>query len=55
MHPNHMGIIDAGIIHTDGDDNRFEFEVCSFARLCFPTNSRLMISLIATNSLKMQR
>lgn len=28
-------LLDSGIIHTDGDDNRFEFEVCSFARICF--------------------
>ena len=28
-------IIDGGIIHTDGNDNRFEFELCSFVRVCF--------------------
>lgn len=33
-HPAHMGVIDAGIIHTEGNDNRFEFEVCSFVRVC---------------------
>lgn len=35
MHPKHMGVIDAGIICTGGEDKRFEFEVCTFARLCF--------------------
>lgn len=28
-------IIDGGIIHTDGKDNRYEFELCSFVRVCF--------------------
>lgn len=28
-------ILDGGIIHTDGEDNRFEFELCSCVRICF--------------------
>ena len=28
-------IIDGGVIHTDGKDNRYEFELCSFVRVCF--------------------
>lgn len=28
-------ILDGGIIHTDGDDKRFEFELSSFVRVCF--------------------
>lgn len=28
-------ILDGGIIYTDGDDNRFEFELCSYVRVCF--------------------
>lgn len=34
INPHQMGVISAGIIHTEGDDNRFEFEVCSFVRVC---------------------
>lgn len=28
-------ILDAGIIRTEENDNRFEFEVCAYARICF--------------------
>lgn len=34
VNPHQMGVINAGIIHTGGNDNRFEFEVCSFVRVC---------------------
>jgi len=33
--PSQLTILDGGIIHTEGDDNRFEFELCSFVRVCF--------------------
>lgn len=29
-----IGFVNAGIIKTDGKDNRFEFEVCSYVRVC---------------------
>ena len=32
---NQIILLDSGIIHTDNNDNRFEFEVCAIARICF--------------------
>lgn len=32
---NQIVILNAGIIHTGENDNRFEFEVCAYARICF--------------------
>lgn len=31
-------VIDGGIIHTDGKDNRYEFELCSFVRVCLSSH-----------------
>lgn len=31
-------VLDGGIIHTDGKDNRYEFELCSFVRVCLSSH-----------------
>lgn len=37
---NQMILTDVGIISTSGDDNRFEFEVLSYVRVCFSDKYR---------------
>lgn len=37
---NQMIMTDVGIIHTSGNDNRFEFEVLSYVRVCFSDKYR---------------